>query len=87
MIGSAILEFVSLTIICFHFQEEALKVCPMQPFKDRQKHFLCHHCPKSFKSANGLKYHLGKVYHDEENKMVIGKEGLFNYAILTANII
>lgn len=42
----------------------------MQPFKERQiKPYQCLHCPKSFKSSNGLKYHSEKVHFDEENKM------------------
>ncbi|XP_058967982.2 HMG box-containing protein 1-like isoform X1 [Pocillopora verrucosa] len=46
----------------------------MQPIKERQiKPYQCKHCPKSFKSSNGLKYHLEKVHFDEENKMEEGK--------------
>lgn len=42
----------------------------MQPIKERQiKPYQCKHCPKSFKSSNGLKYHLDKVHIEEENMM------------------
>lgn len=48
----------------------------MQPFKERQiKPYHCRHCPKSFKSSNGLKYHLDKVHSNEENKMEMGNTG------------
>lgn len=49
----------------------ARKSCLMQPFrKERQnKPYRCAHCPKSFKSSNGLKYHSEKVHVDEEVKM------------------
>ena len=44
----------------------------MQPFKERQfKPYRCRICPKSFKSSNGLKYHLEKV-HSNEAKMEMG---------------
>lgn len=48
----------------------------MQPFrKERQnKPYKCAHCPKSFKSSNGLKYHLEKVHVDEENKMDVDRD-------------
>ena len=45
----------------------------MQPFR-RERHnkpHKCGHCPKSFKSSNGLKYHLDKVHIDEKIKMEI----------------
>ena len=43
----------------------------MQPFR-RERHnkpHKCRSCPKSFKSSNGLKYHLDKVHIDEKIKM------------------
>ena len=44
----------------------------MQPFKERQiKPYRCRNCPKSFKSSNGLKYHLDKV-HSNEARMEFG---------------
>lgn len=48
----------------------------MQPFrKERQnKPYKCAHCPKSFKSSNGLKYHLEKVHNDEEIEMEVCNE-------------
>ena len=65
----------------------APKSCLMQPFrKERQnKPYRCTHCPKSFKSSNGLKYHSEKVHLDEETKMDVcsgnGIEGIYVYFI------
>ena len=51
----------------------------MQPFrKERQnKPYKCSHCPKSFKSCNGLKYHSEKAHINEDMKMETGNtEGM-----------
>ena len=48
----------------------------MQPIKERQiKPYRCRICPKSFKSSNGLKYHLDNVHSNEGNKMEMANTG------------
>lgn len=60
----------------------------MQPFKERQvKPYKCRHCPKSFKSSNGLKYHSEKVHFDEESKMEEGNANEVQGMIINISII
>ena len=48
----------------------------MQPFKERQiKPYRCRHCPRSFKSSNGLKYHLDKEHSNGESRMEMENAG------------